>query len=376
LNEDQGVALEFTGAPETTDNSLDFDLGISEEEEPLAGPESVTPDHEEVLPALDTEVETITDTPELPTSNVQDAGLDFSFDLPEPASSDNVQLGAEEIGLEPEPFAEMQDTVMLETLPELTPAEPAPSAEPEAAVEEISFDLPDMPLDVAAPAEEVVAEAVAPEEISLDLPVEEAFETVSVESETSALEVPDAEAQEISFDLPLAEEAALAINELPSLDLADENAAAEAPVQPVEPLAEEIVFEAAPEEVGALDFDFDAEIGEATEDQSQQAPALGLPDLNLSGISLDLDEPAPTTGVQPIVSEAPADVATSEADEAVEEITFSADESADVDTKLDLVAAYMDMGDTEGARELLEEVLREGGPQQRDRAQGMLDTLG
>ncbi|MEZ0247408.1 MAG: FimV/HubP family polar landmark protein, partial [Methylophilaceae bacterium] len=58
-----------------------------------------------------------------------------------------------------------------------------------------------------------------------------------------------------------------------------------------------------------------------------------------------------------------------------EEITLSGTESSDVDTKLDLVTAYMDMGDTEGARELLEEVLQEGGPQQRERAKKMLDSL-
>jgi pilus assembly protein FimV len=50
-------------------------------------------------------------------------------------------------------------------------------------------------------------------------------------------------------------------------------------------------------------------------------------------------------------------------------------ESPDVDIKLDLVAAYIDMDDKEGARELLEEVLKEGGPKQQLRAEELLNGL-
>jgi pilus assembly protein FimV len=50
-------------------------------------------------------------------------------------------------------------------------------------------------------------------------------------------------------------------------------------------------------------------------------------------------------------------------------------ESQDVNIKLDLVAAYIDMDDKEGARELLEEILKEGGPQQQSRAKELLNSL-
>ena len=46
-----------------------------------------------------------------------------------------------------------------------------------------------------------------------------------------------------------------------------------------------------------------------------------------------------------------------------------------VDTKLDLARAYLDMGDPEGARAMLEEVLHEGSQMQRDVAKRMLDDL-
>lgn len=50
-------------------------------------------------------------------------------------------------------------------------------------------------------------------------------------------------------------------------------------------------------------------------------------------------------------------------------------ESPDIDIKLDLVSAYIDMEDKEGARELLEEIFKEGGVQQLIRAQHLLASL-
>ena len=44
-------------------------------------------------------------------------------------------------------------------------------------------------------------------------------------------------------------------------------------------------------------------------------------------------------------------------------------------TKLELAIAYEEMGDREGARELLEEVLKEGSPPQAAAAQTKLDSL-
>ena len=71
--------------------------------------------------------------------------------------------------------------------------------------------------------------------------------------------------------------------------------------------------------------------------------------IDISNISLDLnDEPAEAAGEEP----------------------------ADVETKLELVAAYIDMDDAEGAKELIAEVVAEGGPTQRKRAEALLAKLG
>ena len=48
---------------------------------------------------------------------------------------------------------------------------------------------------------------------------------------------------------------------------------------------------------------------------------------------------------------------------------------SEVGTKLDLARAYMDMGDPEGARSILEEVLAEGNPTQRQEAERLIASL-
>jgi pilus assembly protein FimV len=46
-----------------------------------------------------------------------------------------------------------------------------------------------------------------------------------------------------------------------------------------------------------------------------------------------------------------------------------------VGTKLDLARAYMDMGDPDGARNILEEVLTEGSAAQKQEAQRLMESL-
>jgi pilus assembly protein FimV len=47
----------------------------------------------------------------------------------------------------------------------------------------------------------------------------------------------------------------------------------------------------------------------------------------------------------------------------------------EVATKLDLAKAYQEMGDVAGAREILDEVIRDGDAQQRDSAQTLMQQL-
>ena len=96
-------------------------------------------------------------------------------------------------------------------------------------------------------------------------------------------------------------------------------------------------------------FGFDIDTGSETVANINDANVM-----DLSGITLDLDD-------------SPAS--------ALSDLTLSSDEPADVETKLDLVAAYIEMDDKEGAKELLDEVMKEGGTNQRKRAETLLSQL-
>jgi len=119
-------------------------------------------------------------------------------------------------------------------------------------------------------------------------------------------------------------------------------AAAEAPA----PAASAPAFSA-----GGLDFDLDLGGGEAKVEAEAKTEA---PAMDLSAISLDLGTPG----------EAPA--AATGADPKWQEVA----------TKLDLAKAYEEMGDKDGARELLNEVMREGDAAQQGQAKQMLAKLG
>ena len=47
----------------------------------------------------------------------------------------------------------------------------------------------------------------------------------------------------------------------------------------------------------------------------------------------------------------------------------------DVQQKFDLARAYQDMGDKDGAKEILQEVVREGDTTQKSEAQKLLDSI-
>lgn len=81
--------------------------------------------------------------------------------------------------------------------------------------------------------------------------------------------------------------------------------------------------------------------------------------LDLSGISLDLND---AVTVSPLKS-------------AILDVAPIVHGSAEIETKLELVSAYLEMEDKEGAKELLEEVLKEGGVAQVVKARALLASI-
>ena len=105
------------------------------------------------------------------------------------------------------------------------------------------------------------------------------------------------------------------------------------------------------------DFNIDEEEKPADDEPSELALSMAeAPSFDLSDINLDLND---------LSSDANAS-----------QSAIASGEPEEVETKLDLVMAYLDMEDKIGARELLEEVLKEGGENQRKRATELLEKIG
>jgi pilus assembly protein FimV len=117
-------------------------------------------------------------------------------------------------------------------------------------------------------------------------------------------------------------------------------------------------------EVGTADIGLEAE-GEAFElDDSESLDNMDLESIEkeLEGLSDNLD----TNEAEPL--ELP--------EESSEEISLDLDSTDEVTTKLDLARAYIDMGDNEGAKSILDEVVSEGNDQQKQEAQELLGSIG
>jgi len=105
--------------------------------------------------------------------------------------------------------------------------------------------------------------------------------------------------------------------------------------------------------------------------EPQAAAAPFAMDFDLSDISLELDPsetkpvPAPEVTFDQIY-ETPA---------AQDDGATDYSNSAEMSTKLDLALAYQEIGDKEGARELLDEVVKGGSPDQTDKARSLLSKL-
>lgn len=135
----------------------------------------------------------------------------------------------------------------------------------------------------------------------------------------------------------------------------------------------------------ALDFEFDLDAPPTPASAAtsfEAVPAAGAVAMDFSGINLDLvtSTPAaePATHAQSLtaaaVTEVPVGDGFSSFEGGVETTDVDSHES-EVATKLELAQAYEEMGDREGARELLQEVLQEGSSQQQDAARARLATL-
>ncbi len=144
-----------------------------------------------------------------------------------------------------------------------------------------------------------------------------------------------------------------------------------------ETLAGDLDLEGDESPEGLADEDFDIELDleseladmqldDASDTASDVAPATGLTDELAEDEELAIDLELPVADIAP-------DSTTDEFDLGSDfELLDSGDESA---TQLELAQAYIDMGDPEGAREILEEVAERGTAEQQDKARALMNSL-
>jgi pilus assembly protein FimV len=120
-----------------------------------------------------------------------------------------------------------------------------------------------------------------------------------------------------------------------------------------------------------LDFRLETPPSHPAEEVKAEMP----PPLDLSGIDLDLGEPEKVAAP---AEAAPTQTAAESPEHGATEIRPAAIDPElwqEVATKLDLARAYIEMGDAEGAKEILQEVVGEGDARQREEANKMLASI-
>lgn len=261
----------------------------------------------------------------------------------------------------------------------------------------IEFDLGDVELD-AAVSEQDTAEQEEGVEFELDDLTSDNDDVISLDLddglELNEPELSESESEESELAEPKLEEAELEEPELEESEL--EEAELEEPEQAETILEEPEAVESDESQPNDDDVDLSADLAALDSE---------LDDLE-SGVDFDAD-PEVDDGIEL----APANVAADESEHSNDDVELGVteeetdiDESAtaqhegsDIDldalvasddefdflsgtdenaTKLDLARAYVDMEDAEGARELLNEVLKDGSDEQKAEATALLDKLG
>ncbi len=309
-----------------------------------------------------------------PVSDEQD-DVGLSFTLPETQSVDFDHQDASSIELSAEFDLSADEESPLKSL-----------AEGDA----IPFDLPD-----ASGADSVVPEITPEEEASENLiDFDFDFGTSSEPAETAPEPVSPLDADEgttddqaLDFEFSLLEE--------PESDASDqkdpgaENATADSvAVANSDSALDEVEFdldldtdtenEAQPAMPHEVDLGSDADIEFLDDDNSVN--------FDDADFDLSLDDDEAKSGNAPSADpfddlqflDDTLEAATHDADDADKEVDEDLDFLSDADeaaTKLDLARAYFEMGDSDGAREILEEVIREGSEDQVKDAKALLDRL-
>lgn len=298
---------------------------------------------------------------------------------------------------EQQPVADTADEneLNLDALDELSFDEPAiaePEPEPEPELDELSLTLSELDqLDMPEASTEVAE--------SLDFGLLDQFDAEpSSAADSGTDEKPEDDAPDFSVDLDLAlaendsgaARESTADNDLPELDddFAALNEELDSLADTLTPTSADDDLDSLLNEAGELDSDF--ELGSLDTDLNLDGLDFGEPEVAateetdaLAELDLEsdlggLDEMQETGGLdesQPAYDTVDS-ASLSELEESLgDDFDFLAG-TDETTTKLDLARAYVDMGDADGARDILEEVMSEGNDEQKQQAQELMKKLG
>ncbi|RCL20790.1 peptidoglycan-binding protein [Pseudomonas sp. AFG_SD02_1510_Pfu_092] len=292
------------------------------------------------------------------------------------AAEDDVPAYEPQMPLEPETLAQAEPEAGLDAFDEVPTLDV--TGLDEHALDEHSLDSAfDLSLGEDLPEEDPLATQPAFDESVLDeqsaQPEEQPF---AVDAELQA----DADAD---FEAMLAQAQA---ESQPAVDMSDFDLDVSEPVAPAAPAvgdetpvdvaAELAAFDSVPafDPLSEFDLPSDFDLSLSLEDDSPAAKSFAseLDDVNaeLDKLSQSLESPS----LEPhFTSE---DAAAQPEPEPLDDLDFDFFSGSDeVATKLDLARAYIDMGDSQGARDILDEVVKDGDDSQRQEAEDMLSRL-
>lgn len=399
------VPSEEPAAPVVNDgNALDFDFELPTTAAAPTEPEELAaPDAAEELPADDgntlqfdpaalaldipaAETEAATETPAAPVND--DTVLDFSFDdLPaaEPAVQDAEAVA--ETAVEATPATSTDEELLAFDLPEV-----AEVAEPSAPVDEAAAESPAAMVDL-----DRLDPVPMSDELAADLARIQSMQTeaeqaaagadtlldfdlgTDLENQTAAETTADADTL---LELPPLDQDASPVDQLPpppfdlssiSLDLDAVPADAADSADSTEEAAVEPEIELEVPDIPPMPEL--SELPEVAETSAEEAPTEGhdsdlLHSIANSVAAEEVDLSAFETAAEPALEAVPVPEAGEESIASEEGPRWQ-----EVETKLDLAKAYEEMGDVEGARELLAEVIGEGDAAQQDKARSMLERI-
>lgn len=291
-----------------------------------------------------------------------------------------------QVEAEPEAVAQAEPDAELDAFDEVPTLDATDLAEQDldsAFDLSLGEDLADQDPLAASVLDEPMAQGGVPDELVIAEPVLDE----PVQEEAQPEEQPFAVDAELQGDADADFEAMLAQAEpQPAVDLSDFDLDVSEPVAPAAPEAlaqdpldvasELAAFDSEPEfdPVSEFDLPSDFDLSLSLEDDSPAAKSFAS-ELNDVNAELDkLSQSLETPSLEPhFTSE---DAVAQPEPEPLDDLDFDFFSGSDeVATKLDLARAYIDMGDSQGARDILDEVVKDGDDSQRQEAEDMLSRL-